>query len=306
MHAMVRRLIALVPALAACDTVFGLRQDTDARVTDLACEVGTPFPAGVPAMITGAYSVEAARFTQDEQIAYLSLCERGGSGSTCDLYRGQRFDTGMIGGYSAIASSDSSKYDAYPTVTSDGAYLVFSSKRDSDTHNYIVPATQGQFTAAGVRPLPVAADLASSNEPYLLGDGKTLYFSGNYDLLRAQGDAPEFGGVANRTALASLNTSSWDVAPVATNDELELFFSSDRDGGGLDLFTASRSSIADELGPATKMSISIPDLGPSRAEQQLEWPVWISRDRCTLYYIAKAGLTDTAIATLYVTSRRSR
>lgn len=260
-------------------------------------------------MITGTYSVEAARFTQDEQIVYLSLCELGGSGSTCDLYRGQRFASGMIGAYSPIASSDSSEYDAYPTVTSDGEYLVFSSQRGSGTHIYVVKATQGLFTQAGVMPLAVASDLASSNEPYLLGDGKTLYFSGNDDLYRAHGDAPDFGGIDKRTVLTSLvtpngATPNWNAAPVVTNDELELFFASDRAGGGLDIYTATRASSADDFGGLAKAdAISIADEGPGATAQRLEWPVWISSDRCTLYYIAKAGRTDTTTATLYVTSR---
>lgn len=256
-------------------------------------------------MVTGDYSVEAARFTQDEQIVYLALCDLGGPSSTCDLYRGQRFPSDLIGAYSPIASSDPSKYDAYPTVTSDGEYLVFSSRRSAGFRTYVVKATQGQFTQADIVPLQVASDFSESNEPYLLGDGKTLYFSANDDLYRASGDAPEFGGIAGRTALTSLNALGWDAAPVVTNDELELFFSSDRGGGGLDIYTATRAAAEDGFTGLRKAeTLSVEDIGPTALDQRLEWPVWISSDRCTLYYITKPGRTDTAPATLLVTSRR--
>ena len=303
---MTPRLVGLVVALAGCDSVFGLVPDPTAPPADgpAPCEIGTPFPPGQPAMITGAYNVEAARFTQDEKIVYLSLCELGGSKTTCDLYTGQRFDDGTIGSYARIETSDSTTYDAYPTVTTDGKYLVYAGRRSGETRNYVTPSINGFFTQTGNMLLPVAADLSYSNEPYLLADGKTLYFSGTSDLYRSQGDAPSFGDIATRMRLTSVNSSKSDLAPVVTNDDLELFFSSDRDSAGLDIWTATRASAGGDFSQPTRSDVSIPDDGTSDALQRLEWPVWISSDRCTLYYIAKQGRTDSAVATLYVTSRR--
>ena len=303
---MIPWLVGLVAAITGCDTVFGLVPEPVDQPDDgpAPCVVGTPFPPGQPAMITGAYNVEAARFTQDEKIVYLSLCERGGSKTTCDLYTGQRFDDGTIGSYAPIATSDSTTYDAYPTVTTDGKYLVYAGRRGGETRNYVVPSINGFFTQTGILLLPVAADLSYSNEPYLLADGKTLYFSGASDLYRSRGDAPNFGDIATRTLLTSVNSSKSDLAPVATNDDLELFFSSDRGSAGLDIWTATRAAAEGDFSEPTTSGVSIPDDGTSLELQRLEWPVWISSDRCTLYYIAKQGRTDAAVSTLYVTSRR--
>ena len=87
-----------------------------------------------------------------------------------------------------------------------------------------------------------------ANEPYLLRDGKTLYFAAadssgaDWDLFRASGDAAR---LRHRSATASLvggnvNGGSEEVAPVVTEDEEELFFATDRAGGSFDVWTATK------------------------------------------------------------------
>lgn len=293
---MVLRSILLLVLLGGCDVVFGLGdREPDASVAP--CATGTPFiEVGEAIMVgTDGYSVEGARFSPDLEEAYLSLCRLGEPATTCDLYRATLEDDGSyrrIDPYDGLNADDA--YDAYPTITADGQYFLWSSKRNNDRYEILVAtAVNSLFTMETIVVLPAAGGF-ESNEPYLLGDDQTLYFaskaaSGYCDLFRSQGAPPAFGG---REALTSINTSLDDAAPVVANDELEIFYATRDASGSYDIFTASRASASDVFGNVQLVD-ALSDPG------SIDWPLWLSPDRCTLFYINKRS-----VATLYKTSRR--
>ena len=284
--------------LAGCDQAFGL-EGRESRT----CASDDVFGAGQPVPIEGIYSVEAARFDPTQSIAYLSLCAQGDkTKDTCDLYQSTYArTTNQLSFYAKLGINSPTTYDSYGTITPDAQYLVFGSSRQTGVGTFISTANNGQFIA--VVELSLIANESFANEPYLLGDGQTLYLAGGAmgdttspHIYRARGGPPMFGGGSD--LVAGVNGASRDFAPVVSDDELEIFFSSDRESTGmpmdmpLDIFVASRDAATDSFGTPRKLPAVSTTSG-------IDWPVWLSPNRCDLYYINKVN----DFATLLVAHR---
>jgi len=267
------------------------------------CGAEDVFGPGTEVPIDGTYSVEAARFDPTQTIAYLSLCTQGDVAKTsCDLYQSTYTRvTNQLSFYAKLGVNTDNIYDSYATITSDAQHLVFASERSGAVGTFVSTANGGQFTSAvALRLIP---NEAFANEPYLLSGGETLYLSGvraggatSSDIYRARGGPPMFGGGSDLAQ--GVNGPSEEYAPVVSDDELEMFFSSDRESTGmpsnmpLDIFVASRKATTDAFGTPTKLAALSTTTG-------IDWPVWLSPDRCDLYYINKVN----DFATLLVTHR---
>jgi hypothetical protein len=297
----------IVILASGCNAVFGLTPtkvaELDARPDGFICSRSSPFDPGTPVPISGMYSVEAARFNRERSIAYLSLCPASGDKAGCDLYSsGFNVETASFTAFSKLNGvSYANAYDAYPSITPDGQHIVFGSDRPAvgnAVHIWVADAVNSSFDSPRLTQLDLVANADYGNEPYVLGDGRTLYFSaGRYggidtwDLYRANGDPPMFGGTAE---LLAGTDAGLEFAPVVADDELEMFFARGPSTGTftLDIYTATRTDPGSPFGPATRLdTLSTPGL---------DWPVWISPDACELYYIAK---TAAGVATLYVARR---
>ena len=284
---------SLAASLMSCVQAFGLERDP-AR-----CSAGRPFSAGIEVPIGGNYSVEAARFTPSQNQAYLSLCPASGDVTMCDLYSSP-FLGGELTAFSKLTGvSDPMKYDAYPTITSDGDYLLFGSRRMSPLQVWVAKANNGSFDLPTITALGALPGMQHSNEPYLLRDGRTLYFSGQTpssqadDIYRTSGDPPGFGGAAQ--PVPGIASDGGDLAPVVSDDEREMFFASDRGAArmALDIYVATRGS--------PDVPFDEPQPIPELSSDGIDWPLWISPDGCDLYYINKT--TSPLRATMYVTHR---
>jgi len=298
-------VVALSILLSGCDQLLGL---TDIHVGSAAphCDHGGAFPAGTPLAIDGTYSVEAARFNPAQTLAYLSLCDASGDKTTCDLYTAFLTSGETFGGYSKLNGvSTPGVYDSYPTITADAQYLIFGSERASGgtVSIFVAAAANGSFEMPTISQLALVPGAQDSNEPYIIGDGATLYFSASLDgspeswnLYRATGGPPDFGGTAT---IVGVDTLENEFAPVVTDDELEIFYATDYampggDGLNLDIFTATRATSSDPFGVPTALAALS---GPT-----IDWPLWVSPDNCTLYYINKEHVTN-GVATVYVSTR---
>lgn len=292
--------------LAGCDQVWGLEGrveidaiDPDSRI----CEIGTAFGPGTAVEIDGAYSVEAARFDPAQSIAYLSLCTPGDrTKMSCELYQSAFVRaTGKLSFYSRLSVGAPMKYDSYAAITPNAQYLVFGSDRLGPVRVFVSVANAGQFTVA--TELSVIASVSYANEPYLLGDGQTLYLeagmmnsSTGADIYRARGGPPTFGGASD--LVDGVSSPQGEYAPVVSDDELEIFFASDRESTmmppdfPLDIFRATR----DAKGAAFKTPVKLDSLSTTNG---IDWPVWLSPNRCDLYYINKVS----DFATLLVAHR---
>lgn len=300
------RFVLGVVLLSACDLAYGLEgRDAPADGAALPCFQGTPFPKGSPVDVSElSYSVEGARFSPDMRTAYLSLCAKDQPKTTCDLFVAD-YDpvanklSPTVVSYSELNAPNA--YDSYPTMTPDSQFLLWASNRGGHLDIYVGAKMNGQFLAANAMKLPAASGM-EANEPYVLGDGATLYFSGKddttqlWDVFRSSGIAPDFG---RRTLVASLNTPFDQAAPVVSDDELEVFYASKAsDADTYDIYTAFRVNPNDPFSAVHEVSaLSTPAPG-------VDWPLWLSPDLCTLFYINKESEDANALATLYVTSRR--
>ena len=289
---------------SACDVVFGLERDAGpdtgaAEDGATSCAHGRPFGTGTAVPLDGAYSVEGARFTPSQSVAYLALTPAGLPKLETDLYTSPFLD----GKFTAISKlpgvSAPAIYDAYPTISPDGHYLVFGSERSGAISLWVATAVNGGFDQPALMRLTFSPAIKYTNEPYLLGDGQTLYFSGmsdtatGWDLRVSRGAPPGFG--ATPALVGGANSANDEFAPVVRDDELEIWFASNRqDPGGvmaLDVYTATRTAA------------DLPFEAPTRVDKLstagIDWPLWLSPDACTLYYINKIN----NVATLYVTRR---
>lgn len=236
----------------------------------------------------------------DRTQAFLALAPIPSSGpldtATTDLFFAPVQD-GVIGGRSMFGGINSTTYDSYPTITRDLQHLIYGSKRSGAQRLNIATAVDHSFDAPTLATLDLVPGV-SSNEPYALGSSDVLYFEADHaksDIYRAAGGPTAFTDVA---PVASLDTADRENAPVVTDDELEVFFASDRASpgrpnlSGLDIYTAARGSpSADFAAPVMVPGLSTVD--------QIDYPLWISADNCELFYINKID----AVGSLYVTRR---
>ena len=292
--------------VGGCDLIYGVNGRVDVEIdagTSEPCMLGSPFPAGTPVQIGDlGYSVEGARFSADQQAAYLSLCTLGQPKSTCELWRARYIasEKRFAELFQLDQLDQSGAYDAYPTITANGRFFLWASDRNSHLDVYVATEENGQFPASRIVKLAAAAGIAS-NEPYVLSDSETVYFGGmdaanDWEIYRSRGPGPDFG---TRQVVTSLGSPYGEAAPVVSDDELEIFFASERDSpDSYDIFTAIRTNKNDPFGAVTKLgALSTPSPG-------IDWPLWLSPDLCTLYYINKDSDADTATARLFVTNRR--
>jgi hypothetical protein len=97
------------------------------------------------------------------------------------------------------------------------------------------------------------------------------------------------------TIVASTVSSSFEVQPVASADDLTLYFGSGRltggTQGGIDIWVASRKSTDDDFGPPVDVS----EVNTSDDES----PGWVSADGCRLYFHRWSGF----VGRIFVASR---
>jgi hypothetical protein len=280
--------------LAGCDVIFTLSSPTTGDATLPPCDHGAPLSAGRPVELQTTESVEAARFVPDRSIVYLSLCPSPDKRS-CELYSGTLNEvTGEYGTFAKLEISADNEYDSYPTITPDAKYILFGSERSTFVQVFVAEEINGRFMNPKQLAIP---GQAFSNEPYMVGNGRALYLSAGSDqsdneLFRGEGTPPDFD---NFVKVPGVNTGEQELAPVVTDDELEIFFASNRDDVELplDIYTATRGRTDAPFDPPVRVA-------PLSTSASIDWPLWISPDRCDLYYINKVGDQ----ATLLVASRR--
>lgn len=289
---MVRRAWPLL--LVGCNQIYDL-DPTAVRTVDALepCLAGSSFTSTIPVSIDGAYSVEAARFTSNRQLAYLSLCPTGVADPKpgCDIYTAI-YANDQFTGFSRMAGvSASGFYDAYPTATFDNKHMLLGSTREGGVHIFIASTVNGSFDAATITRLP-ATSMTLANEPFIVNQ-RVLYFSAmanTNQLWRTEGDPPAFGDQPVLVPGVDL-PGAQEFAPVVRDDELEMFFASGSQLAQLDIYTATRDSRSEPFRTPVRIAAA--------STAGIDWPVWISPDGCELYYINKAN----NVATLYVARR---
>lgn len=267
------------------------------------CDRAKPFGAPAVVPVDGDWSVEAARFTANRTDGYLSLCPRDASSNGCDLYV-SRFDDASLVAHNPLTASNSPDYDSYATVTADGKRLVFASRRgDAGYRIYSATATNGSLGTVVPIEQTFEQQFTFVNEPYLLGNGTALYFAAKYGAGWDIYTSRNWGTDAAATATLVPGSAAGidEVSPVVSDDELEIFYGSNALQPGneitaYDIYRATRPRAAPDVAFGTPERLEALS-GPAN-----DWPVWISPDRCDLYFVKRDAVSG--LASLHVASRR--
>lgn len=247
---------------------------------------------------------EYARLSPDELTVYFSSTRSG----SFDIFVAERSDPDDDFGrpiwLRGVNTPD--KAERVPSVTASGRSIFvaqeFPSPGQSGFQYEIARATRpgadDQF--GGLKVLAKVNDPEAQDvDPHVLSDGRALYFAstrhGSLDLFHSRRSGSAYGAPVP-VGGADLNLDSNEEAAVVTDDELTIYFSSDRTGNG-DIYMATRTSVSDDFGrPEPVKGVNTPD--------NLDWPTWISPDGCILYFSRSEGVGQ--IGYDIYTARRGR
>lgn len=215
-----------------------------------------------------------------------------------DIWIATRADACAPFGPATPTTLNTGDREAGASLSSDGLELFYSTNpmRGANADIYVVRRTapDGPF----LTPQPVAAvnDRGAWDEdPFVSADGLRLYFSSNrtggmglYVAERASREAP-FGAAV--LLEGAVNTTAGDRFPTLTEDELTMYFSSDRPGGagGYDIWVARRPTRSEPFGEPQ-------NLGPIVNTPEDDVYPFLSRDGTTLYFNWQTDLFDGAAA----------
>lgn len=290
--------ITMITGATACGSVAGTPdapvRTGDARPTDGLIDTAPPrcnptatfgVPVAVDALNTPSDD-EGPRLSPDELTLYFSS-DRGGGVGSYDIYSSTRASTSEAWSTpSLVAGVNTAGLERRPTVTADGLTLY----AFNGTHpNYEIAVAARTSTAASFGALTPIASINSTGDddtPFVLPDGAAVYFDSDrggtsFELYRTANTGTELEAPEVLTG-TNLETAEQD-SPVLTPDELTLYFSSDRvGGGGTDLmFEATRTSVANGFG--NPVALNIDPTG-----KQIVMPSWVSSDNCVLYFTSKS------------------
>ncbi len=305
-----KTLLLAVPVVAACGNAAPLASPDASTPIDAAidaapaarCRSGNAF--GPPTLVPGvntASSEPYAWLSPDELEIHFTSDRPGSDGY--DVYRASRSSRSeAFGAVTRLATVSTTEDDLRPAITPDGLTMfAFVTLHDGDSTE-LVRATRSTPTSEfGAFTMVLELNSAEEDEdPYVVDDGRALLFAshrdGDPDLYRATRTnvAEAFEAPA---PIAELNTPATEIVPVASSDGLELFFGSDRAGGagGLDIWSARRTTTLDGYGAATVVS----SLGTTASDT----PVWLSEDGCRLYFVSKDRTGGAGDRDLWVADR---
>ncbi len=265
------------------------------------CDPSKPF--GPPVLIASLQSTAqdgSFRLLPDELTGFFWSSRAGGPG-TQNLYVTTRPDTSSPFGAPALLNnvnaSAATQFD--PSTTADGLDLAFRSQRAGGvglSDIYWATRTDVKSDFANVTLLGKVNSTSSDVQPFLAGvpNGTTIYFAsnrtGDYDLYRATGSPGSYNPPRPITELNSAGVR--DEQPIASDDDLTIYFSSARPGGlgANDVWMATRATRFATFGAPTNVT--------QVNTTALDYPDWISPDACRLYLSSDvSGNTHVYVAT---------
>ncbi|MCE9593232.1 MAG: hypothetical protein K8S98_03465 [Planctomycetes bacterium] len=176
---------------------------------------------------------------------YFASDRPGGAGGL-DVYRAD-FRDGRCGTPERLTGAiNSSADDTDPTPRPGTDALVFATDRGGGAGFELYESTPNEAGERSARPLTPLNTRADEREGSFTADGHTLFFasnrdggSGGFDLYRStRNEAAGVEGWSAPCALAGLNTTASERAPLAAFDDFSLYFAREAPERGLDLARA--------------------------------------------------------------------
>jgi hypothetical protein len=187
-----------------------------------------------------------------------------------------------FGSPTLVPTVNGGMYNSNPAVTSDGLTMFFTSTgfgAPSPPAPAIFITHRQSVSASFDAPTMLAALTDSSagfQDLFLTSDASLLYFvriaMNATTVYRASCSGTTCGGPQ---AVSDVNTTTSQIGPVVTGDQLTIFFGSATPQGTYDIFTATRATRNDPFGPRSPVA----ELNGPRTE----FPGWVSADGCTIY-----------------------
>jgi ribosomal protein L24E len=288
-------LLATSAAAADC-TPFKEDAQADAALAAsvansfVACDPGIAF--GPPALVAGltdiqARSVAGLRLSPDYLTGYFQATGRPDGVGYNDLYTAtrSRVDSPFDHVAPIAGNAINTLFEEFdPTVTGNGLTIAFGREERSANPVHVFWATRAETSLPFGSPVAAAgvnyADATYDTTPFFREDGAILYFASSRvpanstDIYRATLGFPP------PKPVGEVNTTSTELAPVVTPDDLTIYFGSDRgDGsarGSYDIWMATR--------PSTDTPFSAPRNVAELNSAALDLPTFVTRDGCTLYF----------------------
>ncbi len=259
---------------------------------------------GAPVLVdlgTGAGEDLSARLSPDENTVILSSTRPGRSKWT--TVQASRSGAGFGNPLQVFLTGETAGYDELnPTMTGDRRLVIFGAAGFNDAGDpfrgrVLYYATSSTTPGTFGKPLPLLGGSYTEDDadPYLLPDGRALYFTGTNggrrEILRMSAQSPDAGGSLYGTPEGILADATVQyVAPVVTQDELTLFVSQgDGDANRWDVTILTRSSTLDRFANPRKLD--------AVNSTFFDVPTWISPDGCALYLTSRrSGQMRTYVA----------
>ena len=251
-----------------------------------ACALGAAFGAPKSLSINTAAYDNGGRLTADELTIYF---QRRSSVTTADgdIYVATRVDKqSAFGAATKVAELNGSGPDGHLTTTASGLWGFLGSLRSGGVSIDLFRAVRADAAAPWGSPsrLDAASSTAADEDPFVLADGRALYFdshrAGGGDIFRAAIDPA--GTVSAAVAVTGVNTSAAESEPVVTLDERTIYF-----GRNNFIYVSTRASATAAWGAAVPVTeLNSPE--PSA-------PDWISADGCRIMFSSDrpgVGLRD--------------
>lgn len=249
------------------------------------CNLAASFdPPGAAFM--GSTVVQGVTFSQNASTAYVSS---KASSASYDIYLATLNADGSLAALNTIPSFNGSNDERSPSLSADGLRLYLTKmNQNAGWSNDLAVATR-LSTNEPFQPPQFLANLTSGGlntslhdqDPFLFG--AQLYFASEHpsEIRELYVATVNGNSYSNVTALSSVNDAQEeDYRPVLSPDGLKLYFASTRPGIGGDndgdIWVASRTATNAQFTNVT----NIPALNTSN----LEFPVAVSPDGCTLFF----------------------
>jgi hypothetical protein len=300
-----------VPATAAPDA------STDSPTSEAAIDSGTDagVDAAVPCKIDAPFTTveRVATFSTDNGDYGLSFTADGlgayvasGAGTQV-VYVHTRLSTAVpFGAAIPLSGMPSDAYNYAPTISADGKELFF-------THRFIASGTTDVYRAeisgggaVNIAPAPGVNDEdagVADESPYLANE-RVLYFSrstpsGGLRIFRAE-RASTASSFTSVVPVSGLGTFPLEANAVVTADELDVYFTASEEDAGAVIATrvmrASRGNVQMPFGapvPVDKLDV------PTGRDA----PLWLSPDRCMLYFLSDREKLNTNNPDIWVAKR---
>ncbi len=264
----------------------------DSNVADSAlppaCDPQKAF--GTPTLVPGINSAadETNAFIAPDGLSlYLVRGDVDAGQPSRDIYRATRVKVGDAWGALGLMTGtniNTAYEEDNATSTADGLTMYFHSARPGGlgSHDIYIatrPTTLVDFTFAGpANGLNLDSD---DGDPYIMPDGKTLFFDSNRAGGQGGSDLYEVaitnGTFGTPQLLGLPNSPGVESQPVPSADGLALYFGTDRSGGqgSYDIWGSHRTTTADAFGAPTIVA--------TVNSAELDFPTWVSADQCVLF-----------------------